>query len=390
MRLAALTGSVSRLAGGTFTSIRRPLQEMARQFPMTVGVFGVRDRFSEEDAAKWSPLTPTSYNAFGPRAFGWTPGMLEAVKAFRPELIQVHGIWMHYSVVSSMLHRRQGIPCVVHLHGMLDEWAVGRSRWKKQVSAWLYEKDHLRGASCLRALNEGEVRAIRAFGLKDVRLCRIPNGIDVPADASAGPAPWGGEVEPGKKVLLFLSRIHPKKGIANLLMAWSKLQADDPPASDWELVVAGWDTTGHEAELRRLARELRLERSVKFVGPLFDEAKDRALRNAAAFVLPSFSEGLPMTVLEAWAYSLPVVITPHCNLPEGLTARAAIQVDPEARSIESGLRELVHMADAERIAMGTRGKDLVCQKYRWDAIARQMHAVNAWVLGGGVPPECVL
>ncbi len=390
MRLAALTGSLSRLAGGTFTSIRRPLQEMVRQFGTELRVFGIQDRFTTEDLPRWSPLEARAFPIRGLRAFGWAPEMAPAVVQFRPEVIQVHGIWMHFSVVNSNVHRRFGTPYVVHLHGMLDPWAVRGSSIKKRFAGWLYENRHLREAGCLRALCEPEVRAIRAYGLEG-RVCLVPNGIDLPSESPAGPAPWRAVVEPGKKVLLFLGRIHAKKGLPNLLRAWSALKAAGLSlAKDWHLVIAGWDTTDHQPELQRLVHELHLEHEVTFLGPLFEEAKEEAYRNAAAVVLPSWSEGLPISILEAWAYRLPVMMTPHCNLPEGFAVRAAIRVETEPGSIEEGLRELVGMRDGERSAMGSRGRALVHERFRWDVIARQLHSVNSWVLGGGAPPECVL
>ena len=390
MRLAALTGSLSRLAGGTFTSIRRPLQEMVRQFGTELRVFGIEDRFTAEDLPRWSPLDARAFPTRGPRAFGWAPAMAADVARFRPEVVQVHGIWMHFSVVNTNVHRRFGTPYVVHLHGMLDPWAVRGSSWKKRLAGWLYEHRNLRDAACLRALCEPEIRAIRAYGLRG-RVCLVPNGIDLPAERPAGPAPWRAVVEEGKKVLLFLGRIHAKKGIPNLLAAWSRLRSAAPSIADgWHLVVAGWDTTDHRSELQRLVRGLHLEREATLLGPLFDEAKEEAYRNAAAVVLPSWSEGLPISILEAWAYGLPVIMTPHCNLPEGFGAGAAIRVETEPHSIEEGLRALLRMSATERSAMGTRGKALVHERFRWDVIARQLHSVNSWVLGGGAPPDCVL
>jgi glycosyltransferase involved in cell wall biosynthesis len=389
MRMAVLTGSLSRLAGGTFASIKRPMQELVRQVPIEMGVFGIEDRYSAEDLPEWHPLAPRVFRRVGPAAFGWAPGMLAAVKRFRPDLIQVHGIWMHYSAVSAAMYRKRRVPHMVHLHGMLDQWAVRGSQWRKRCASWAYEGAHLRRAACLRALCEGEVRAIRDFGIRG-RICLIPNGIDLPVERTAGPAPWAADVRPGRKVLLFLSRIHAKKGLVSLITAWSRLRVSDRQLTDeWELVIAGWDTTGHEVELQQQVEELGLD-SVHFVGPLFNEAKDQAFRNAAAFVLPSLSEGLPMTILEAWAYSLPVVMTPQCNLPVGFDVEAAIRVDPESSSLERGLRLLLQLSGEDRAKMGARGRRLVGERFRWDAIARQMHEVNLWILGGGPPPSFVL
>lgn len=229
---------------------------------------------------------------------------------------------------------------------------------------------------------------MREFGLK-TPICLIPNGIDLPNEIAKAAPPWDGRVESGKKVLLFLGRIHPKKGLPILLEAWRKVQPERSSATGWMLAIAGWDQGGHEAELRKYVAEHSLEDSVIFLGPLFGEAKQSALSNADAFVLPSHSEGLPMTVLEAWANHLPVLMTPACNLPVGFDTDAALRITPEPVEIAEGLKVLFDMTDNQRKEMGERGRILVADHFTWEKVAGQLHAVYTWVLGGGTPPECV-
>lgn len=153
----------------------------------------------------------------------------------------------------------------------------------------------------------------------------------------------------------------------------------------WHLVVAGWVQGRHGQELRRLCADLGLARTVHFVGPQFGLSKAASFRRADAFILPSFSEGLPLAVLEAWSYALPVVMTRECNLPEGFETGAAIPVEVTTRSIAEGLRRLFRMADGERRAMGYRGRHLVARRHDWSVIAARMSSVYEWLLGGLVP-----
>jgi poly(glycerol-phosphate) alpha-glucosyltransferase len=232
-----------------------------------------------------------------------------------------------------------------------------------------------------------------------------------------------------RKVLLYLGRIHPKKGLVNLLRAWSKVQSgkgsalgSSPSAlsaPEWVLAIAGWDQGGHEAELKRLCDELGIkwsdvrehrepnsisafsfqDFSICFLGPLFGRDKESAYANCDAFILPSYSEGLPMVVLEAWAYGKPVLMTPECNLPEGFAANAALRIEQSAagrgqraedrRSIEDGLRQLLAARDSELAALGANGRALVAEKFTWPKIAADMLSVYRWVVGGGSPPDCI-
>jgi len=270
---------------------------------------------------------------------------------------------------------------VVSPHGMLDPWAVENSAWKKRVARVLFEDSHLRAAGCLHALAGRELAAIRAIYPK-AAVCVIPNGIVLPEDAA-----------PAKKqrALLYLGRIHPKKGLTNLISAWAAARKERSTGSEeWTLVIAGWEGAGpsYEAELRRQAVVLGVADSVSFPGPLFGDAKISMLRSASAFVLASISEGMPMTVLEAWGYRLPVIMTPECNIPEGFEVGAAVRVDPNLESLKTGLGLLFGMTDANRQAMGEAGRQLVQKRFTWDLAAQRLAAVYGW-LSGGPRPDCV-
>nr|WP_281358175.1 glycosyltransferase [Allochromatium humboldtianum] len=220
-------------------------------------------------------------------------------------------------------------------------------------------------------------------------ICIIPSGIDKAPNTPVDPPSWQKDISLEKKVLLYLGRLHPKKGLSNLLHAWSMVNQKQHSASNWQLVVAGWNQGGHEDDLKLLARQQYVENSVSFVGPQFEAAKQASYRRADAFILPSLSEGLPMVILEAWAYSLPVLMTPKCNLPEGFQVQAALQIEAEPESIAQGLATLFAMTDEERMAMGQRGQMLVNERFTWSSIATQMLSVYRWVLGQGPMPDCV-
>jgi poly(glycerol-phosphate) alpha-glucosyltransferase len=128
---------------------------------------------------------------------------------------------------------------------------------------------------------------------------------------------------------------------------------------------------------------------VTFTGPRYSRDKLSVLAAADAFALPSFSEGFSMAVLEAMACALPVLLTPGCNFPEVARGGAGIEVAPDAAAVEAGLRALCSMSPAQRRDMGVRGRRMVEQRYTWDAVARQMTELYAWVAGGGDVPATV-
>jgi poly(glycerol-phosphate) alpha-glucosyltransferase len=201
---------------------------------------------------------------------------------------------------------------------------------------------------------------------------------------------------------LFLGRLHPKKGLPNLLEAWAAQKAGGGAAAEWTLEIAGWDQGGHQEKLQRLASQLGLTwrgphetatektADILFAGPQFDAGRDAAYRRSDGFILPSFSEGLPVAVLEAWSYAKPVLMTPGCNLPEGLTARAAWMMEPNPPDIARALGEFFRTPEDERNAAGQRGRRLVEERFTWTKIGARMSAVYAWLLGKGPkPPEII-
>lgn len=388
MKVGILTASISRNAGGLFWAVRS-LSASLLDAGCEVRVFGGDDDCADEDRHTWGRVRLEVQATVGPRAFGFQRGLQHRLAVFQPDLAHAHGLWMYPSMAA--VHWSGGRkPYVISPHGMLDSWAVKNSGWKKKIAALVYESAHLRGAACIHALCESERQAIRAFGLK-VPVAVIPNGVDLPDLNTAVPMPdWNLRFPAGSKVLLFLGRLHPKKGLAILLDAWAKSRLRRlPGAEEWQLVIVGWEQGGHQAELEIQARELAITDSVHFVGPQFDLAKAASLRRADAFVLPSFSEGLPMAVLEAWSYARPVLMTPQCNLPEGFAAGAAIIIEPEVESLVGGLELIFGMLEGERAAIGQRGRELVERVFTWRRIGAEMANVYRWVLGQGPQPDCV-
>ena len=404
IKSAHLTASVSRKAGGLFEAVSRLVQAQHQQ-GVAVKVFGLWDEFFDADQKGWCPVPVSAFQPAWPGMLAYSPEFLAELNAFAPDITHTHGLWLYPSVATRNFSRKNQRPYLISPHGMLDPWALNNSRWKKKLAYALFERGHLHGARCLRALCSSEADSMRQLRLKN-SIAVIPNGIDLPPVTAPSAPPWGNVVEPGKKVLLFLSRIHPKKGLVNLLRAWSQVQSASRGEPAWVLAIAGWDQGGHEAELKRLCAELlisfadirdhppasnlRTSATVVFLGPQFNEAKAACYQHCEAFVLPSYSEGLPMVVLEAWAYSKPVIMTPECNLPEGFQAGAALKVATTGAGVVAGLNELLGMTDAERMTMGRRAHGLVVERFTWSRVAQQLQAVQEWILGGGAKPDCLL
>ncbi len=371
MRIGLLTGFLGDNGAGVQVSVGRLAAAMCTI--KDVRVYGGAGVGADADFQ--------AFSIAGPSAFGYLPGLGRALDSERLDLLHTHGLWMYTSVACLRWSDRRK-PYVVSPHGMLAPWALRISGWKKKIAWWLYENRHLRGAACLHALNAAEAEAIRRCGLRNP-ICIVPNGVDLPAEV-----PARGESRQ-TRTLLYLGRLHPIKGLPRLVEAWSMVQKE-ARESGWQLVIAGWDQNGHGSELRDAVDRLGLASSMHFAGPQFGAAKDACFKAASAFILPSLSEALPMTVLEAWAWKLPVLMTPECNIPEGSEAGAAIMIEQNVESIAAWLHRLFSMNDSDRECIGLNGRRLVESKFQWPFVAQQMAEVYDWILDLGPKPECVI
>lgn len=383
MKVGMLTASMSSAGGGVASAIAA-LADGLSGLGDAVEIFASASDPSVEESTSRSGVALRVLPVVGLGSFGFQPGLGQALERAKPDILHLHGLWMYPSVAAM---RWSGSPRIISPHGMLDPWALRNSGWKKQIAGAVYERRNLDGAACLHALCKAEALAIRRYGVRG-HVAIVPNGVDcAPAERSYPKPEWMERIPEAARILLFIGRIHPKKGLPALLDAFHLLKGNE--SEGWHLVIAGWDQVDHQSELVAKTQELGLAGRVHFIGPQFGVEKFATFAAADAFILPSLSEGLPMAVLEAWSFAMPVLMTPECNLPEGFDADAALQIGTAPDSIADGLRRLFRMDDHGRMELGARGRRLVSERFEWSRIAKQMHALYDWILGGGEKPGFV-
>ena len=305
------------------------------------------------------------------------------------DLCHAHGMWARSAFASLAWRMRHRRPLIVAPHGMLDPWALEQSALAKRLALATYEGLRLRTATCLHALCEAELESIRGLDRR-LQAFVVPNGVDLPDldEVHAGRRAFAAGGNP--KTLLYLGRIHPKKGIDLAIEALASAFGADPRLrGEWKLEVCGAGDFDEVAHLRRLASDAGVADSVSFPGSVTGDQKARRLTQATAFILASRSEGLPMAVLEAWAYGLPSVISEACNLSVPARAGAALLTDASASSLAQRLGELMHMGDHDRVAMGAAGRAYVERVHPWPKVASRMTSIYRWALDGGTAPDPV-
>jgi glycosyltransferase involved in cell wall biosynthesis len=303
---------------------------------------------------------------------GSSPDFNRAIDSLVAEcdVVHLHGLWSAQNWSTGKAARRAGKPHIMTPHSMMMPWAWRRSWWKKRPIGWLFEHKNLRTAACLHALTTGEADAIRALGFND-KVVTIPNGLSVTDFASPPSAASLAQRFPkmaGKKWLVMLGRIAEQKGIrAGMQGCFDALAT----GKDWHLVIAGPDEFGLRPMLEAAVGRKGLADHVTFTGMLDRPDVLALLGNAKLLLQPSFSEGLSMSILEAMATGVPVLISTECNLPEVATAGAGKVIEPTRRAVAAAMRELVALPDEALKDMGQKARDLAHDRFDWSKLIPQ-------------------
>lgn len=297
------------------------------------------------------------------------------------DAVHVHGLWEESTAVACRLARRLDKPYVLSAHGMLEPWALAAKRLKKQIYAALIERANVNGAACLHALTRAEAQQYRDFGAQGP-VAVVPNAVELPTERDPELFVRQYPELRGKRIVLFLSRLHPKKGLDLLLASWGEIAREHPEA---RLVIAGPDSEGMQAGLQAEAAQRGIAEQVCFTGMLTGALKWSALINAEAYVLPSYSEGLSMALLEAMGMGVPVIATRACNMPEITENKTGWEIDATAESLSGALRELLEGSEEKNWVKGRNGARLVAARYTPAQVTRQMAEVYDFVLGGVRP-----
>jgi glycosyltransferase involved in cell wall biosynthesis len=298
-------------------------------------------------------------------------------------IIHDNGVWLPINHVTAAVARDLKIKRIVAPRGMLSAWSMRRGRLHKRLAWWAYQRLDLQSASLLHATSSSEAQDFRDLDLRQP-IAVVPNGVEIPEMIRDAHDSKTAHRNAGVRTALFLSRIHPKKGLLDLVKVWSQLQ----PVG-WRVVVAGPDESHHQREVESLAGRLGVRDQFDFIGPVADADKWSLYKRSDLFVLPSYSENFGLVIAEAMGAGLPVVTTHQTPWQEIEQLNAGWWIGTGAESLLPALREATSISDLQRKEMGLRGQSLITREYSWSAAAEKMRAVCLWLNGSGVQPKCL-
>ncbi|MET0499345.1 MAG: glycosyltransferase [Steroidobacteraceae bacterium] len=286
-----------------------------------------------------------------------------------PRLIHDNGLWGYTNFIAASYAAKHGIPLVISPHGMLEPWALSYKARKKRIASALYQRRLLESAAMFVVSADSEAESVRRTGLKQP-IAIVPAGVPLP-ETVAKHAPTKAQ-----RRMLFMSRIHPKKGLAQFVDAWRVARQPG-----WKVVVAGPDEGGHQAEIQQLVSSHRLEADFEFPGPVAGEQKRRLFESADVFVLPTFSENFGVVIAEALSYGIPVLTTRGTPWAVLERINAGWWVEPDAAGIARGLRAALSTTVEERSSMGRSGRSLITRDFGWPMAGQKTYDAYAWLLG---------
>ncbi len=315
-----------------------------------------------------------------PARLGWSPRLMRELRASvqAGDVVHNHSLWMMPNLYAWRVAEARACPLVISPHGTLSQWSRQRSRHLKRLIGWLGQDRALQTAACFHVTAETELADLRELGYRQP-VAVIPNGVEVPLIATKTAGGDGLQV-------LFLSRLHPIKGLDLLLKVWQGVESRHPGAA---LVVAGPDEGGYGTSMQQLAAHLGL-RSVRFVGPLVGAAKQRAFADADVYVLPTHSENFGLTVAEALAAGTPAITTTGAPWQGLVEHQCGWWIERGEYELAQALDEAQRLGPASLATMGLRGRAWVATEFSWPSVAEQMNQLYAWLQQRGDRPAFVV
>lgn len=351
MKVLHIVGSLDKSAGGPSRSVPQTCEQLSKlDVSVTIAARPSIDPVSV-DTSKNLEVKFLSFKQLV--LFG------RSIATNEFDLIHLQHVWDPYIHIMAWCARRKNIPYIITPRGMLEPWILKQRAWKKRLGMFLYQRLDLKKAKLIHATCELEKNNIRNLGFKN-QITIIPNGVDLSEVKSV-------KETYGTKKMVFLSRIHPKKGIELLLQAWRAIDT-----KGWTLEIAGNGDEDYISTLKKVGKDLK---NVHFVGAQFGEAKWDFLRRADVMVLPTYSENFGIVVAEALAVGVPVITTEGTPWEDLNTDNCGWYINLTAFNLEKTLEEAMTASKQELAIKGKNGIKLIAEKYDIRAVAKSIQQI---------------
>lgn len=350
MKVIHFIAGIDKTEGGTTEYMRLLSSELKNHIELIVAtgnssnpieIDGVKIKFFNTGILNWFSMIK-EFSSF--------------LKKEKPNLVHINGIWNPQNFVFQKAAEKLGIKVILSPHGMLEPWILSNNPWKKKIGMFLYQKKAIQRVSYIHATATMESVSITALGFKNP-ICIIPNGIDL-SDIKHFKTCYG------TRKMVFLSRMHPKKGIELLLEAWRNSNT-----IEWTLEIAGNGDEKYIENLKQSAQDLK---NVRFVGAKYGESKWDFLRSADVMVLPTYSENFGIVVAEALAVGVPVITTQGTPWEDLEIYRCGWWIDLSISNLKNIITKVTEISPDTLEQMGYQGRKLVKNKYEIKTVTNEI------------------
>jgi glycosyltransferase involved in cell wall biosynthesis len=385
MKIAILANSISQKGAGISYFVNGISKHL--KIKHDVQVFSLRDSLSETDNNINNYYNKSFLNGFG---IGYSKQikkyLIKNINSYN--LIHTNSIWGYTHYLGYYLSKRFKIKRVSTVHGMLAPVELNRGKLKKILFRKLFVLNSLNSADCVHVTSILEYSILRSYGVKSP-IAVIPIGMELDFDQISSDGINIYEKWPhlaNKRILLYLSRVHPIKSVINLVEAWGMLYKAHP---DWHLVIAG---TGDEKYLNELTKNLfhsGADASTTFLGALYNDDKKNLFKHCDLFVLPTKTENFGIVVLEALMFNKPVITTTGAPWKDLEDYKCGWWIEHGVQPLYNCLSDVLSLTPDELFKIGLNGKTLVKENYSWEKVTDMMQTLYKWQIGGGQIPEFV-
>lgn len=373
MKVLTFLSSISLKGGGPSRSVPMLVKGLA-ELGVNITLMTVRDddmntHAIEGTSAKLKVLEP-----------GFTNKELEEYLLEEHfDVIQIQSIWEYRYHRLTKLAQKHHIPYIITPRGMLEPWSLAQKKWKKKLGLWLYQLADLKKSACIYTTAEMEAQHVRELGVK-VPMSVIPNGIDTNGYSCRT------DITMVKKQILFLSRIHIKKGIELLIDSFSHICTDYP---EWKVVIVGNGEEEYIKSLKQRIASLGLNNCIEIINPVFGDAKIKLYHESAIFCLPSYSENFGMVIAEALCCGVPVITTNGTPWQLLNDNKLGWCIDLSTESLELALREAMSTDSQILYNMGQQGSQFVRDNFDYRSTAKKTKCLYEWIVTGNNMPSFV-
>lgn len=359
MKIIHYIPSIDRMAGGTSTYMQvlaKPLGTMAEVHIMT---------HASENPLPMENCKVHDIPRYRPFSGVWKKAVVDLLDSVRPDIVHVNCCWTPDCAMIQRLAQKRGYKVVLTPHGMLEPWIIKRHYWTRKVPAlWLYQKAAVQRADCVQATAESERDNLLKLGYNsNIKVVRL--GID--AESIEMKRSWK-----KSRQILFLSRVHVKKGINFLVEAADVLRNE---LQGYKILVAGEGDADYVEAMNRMICDRGLQDIVQLIGGVYGNEKWRLFQTSDFFVLPTHSENFGLAIAESLASGTPVITTVGTPWSDLNSSEAGAWIEIGTEPLVETLRRFLSLSEDELETMGRNGRKLIETKYSAHVMAEQMMEV---------------